>query len=311
MVQIPLERTINETYRFAFRNILSIFGIAWFPGLLGVAAGAGAVWFLWPDIANLFFSFPAAKDAAAQAMLQFMLKALAVAGPFFIVIWVLQTMTSVGVQQKALGLIEGPVFIYFSLGGVVWRLIAARIVVFFLVYFGVALMVGAVVAIFWAGTQFHLPAIYGLAEAAAVIAALCAAAYVAVRMTFFLTPVVVAEGGLGIGRAWELGGGNFWRSVALVIVCVVVPLMGIGMVSNFITTPLMMSAMVPLQRAVDAHQIKSLAQVWVMVWPSLKTLLIFMTAYQIVTWPIILGLTNAVSARAYRNVMPPDPLEHL
>ena len=70
MVHIPLERTINETYRFAFRNILSIFGIAWFPGLLALAAIAAVIWFLWPDITNLVFSLPDDKDAAAQAMLR-------------------------------------------------------------------------------------------------------------------------------------------------------------------------------------------------------------------------------------------------
>jgi hypothetical protein len=311
MVHIPLERTINETYRFAFRNILSIFGIAWFPGLLALAAIAAALWFLWPDIANLFFSFPSDKNAAAQAMLSFVVKVFTVTGPLYLVLWVLQTMTVVGVQQKALGLIEGPVFIYFSLGSAVWRLLLAHIVVAIVLCLGVALVVLGVMAVFGAGESFHLPALYGLVEAAAVAAAVCACLYGFVRLAFFLPPVVVAEGGIGIGRAWHLGAGNFWRAVALVVVCVWAPAMGLGMVSNIVTTPLMMNAIVPLRHAAEAQGVHSAAQFWATAWPSLKIVVLFMIGYQIVTWPILLGLTNAVSARAYRNVIPPDPLEVL
>ncbi|SRR5579862_8048377 len=311
MVHIPLERTINETYRFAFRNILSIFGIAWFPALLAFAATAAVLWFLWPDIANLFFSLPDDKDAAAQAMLRFVAKAFTVAGPLYLVLWVLQTMTIVGVQQKALGLIEGPVFIYFSLGSAVWRLILAHIVAFIALYVGIALVALGVLLVFWAGEQFHLPAIYGLVEAAAIAAAVCACAYAFVRLIFFLPPVVVAEGGIGIGRAWQLGAGNFWRIVALVIVCVLAPAMGLGMISNIVTMPLMMNAMLPLRHAAEAQGVHSAAQFWAAAWPSLKFMVLFMIGYQIVTWPILLGLTNAMSARAYRNVIPPDPLEAL
>jgi len=311
MVHIPLERTINETYRFAFRNILSIFGIAWFPGLLALAAIAAVIWFLWPDITNLVFSLPDDKDAAAQAMLRFVVKAFTVAGPLYLVIWVLQTMTVVGVQKKALGLIEGPVFIYFSLGSAVWRLILAHIVAIIVLYAGVAVGALGVLLVFRAGEQFHLPAIYGLVEAAAVVAAICACVYAFARLIFFLPPVVVAEGGIGIGRAWQLGAGNFWRIVALLLVCVMAPMMGLGMVSNIVTTPLMMNAILPLRHAAEAQGVHSAAQFWATAWPSLKIVVLFMIGYQIVTWPILLGLTNAVSARAYRNVIPPDPLEAL
>ncbi|HEX4859743.1 MAG TPA: hypothetical protein VFV07_00810 [Rhizomicrobium sp.] len=311
MVQIPLERTINETYRFTFRNILSIFGIAWFPGLLAAAAAAAVLWLLWPDIAILFFSALSDKDVAAEAMLRFMARAFTVAGPFFLLFWVLQTMTVVGVQRKALGLIDGPVFIYFTLDGAVWRLILAYIVAFFLFYVGMALVIAVVAGVVVAGETLHLPAIYKLVDAAAIIAAVCAYLYAFVRLTFFLPPVVVAEGGIGVARAWQLGGGNFWRIVALALVCVLAPMIGLAMVRDVVTVPLMMNAIMPLQHAAEEHQIKSLAQFWAMAWPSLKVLVLFMIGFQLVTWPILLGLTNGMSAVAYRNVTPPDPLEAL
>jgi hypothetical protein len=307
MVQIPVERTINETYGFTFRNILSIFGIVWFPFLIAAAAMAAVGWWLWPDIVNLISSLPTAGDnAAGQAMLGFMAKAFTAIGPLFILFWVLQTMIIVGVQRKALGLIEGPVFIYFSLGGAVWRLMLAQFLAGLLLYVVMALAVAGVALVFGLGGYFKLPAIYGLVDAVAVIAAVCGCVYVFVRLVFFLPTAVVAEGGIGIGRAWQLGGGNFWRIVALVLVCVVVPMMGLGMISSVVTTPLMMNAMIPLQRAAEAHEALSAVQFWAQLWPVIKTLALFTIVYQLVTTPIILGLTNAVSARAYKNVTPPD-----
>ncbi len=62
MAQIPLERTIGDTYRFALRNVLSIFGIAWFPILLMIATVAAAAWWLWPDLAG--FDWSEHADAA-------------------------------------------------------------------------------------------------------------------------------------------------------------------------------------------------------------------------------------------------------
>jgi hypothetical protein len=306
VVEIPVERTINETYRFTFRNIISIFGIAWFPGLIAAGALAAAIWFLWPDITNLIFALPAGKEPEARAVLAFMTRAFALAGPFYLLVWVLHTMAIVGVQRKALGLIEGPVFFYFSLGSAVWRLMAAQLVVFLLLYVGFALAAIGVVAVIGVGEYFHFPAIYGLVDAAAVAGAICLCLYVFARLFFFLTPVVVAEGGIGIGRAWRLGAGNFWRIVLLVIVCMWVPAMALGMISNVVMMPLMMGVIGPMARAAQEHQVQSPAEFWAMAWPSLKYLVYFMIGFQVVTWPIMLGVTNAMSARAYKNVTPPD-----
>jgi hypothetical protein len=241
MAQIPLERTIGDTYRFALGNVLSIFGIVWFPILLLAAAAAAGVWWLWSDIAGMDWSAHADAARSQEAAMRLVFKAFAVAGPFYILFYVLIAMMNVGVQRKALGLFEGPVFFYFSLESTVWRFLGAMILAVILIYIGAALTVGAVAAVFWAGEHFGLPALYGLVEFAAVVAGICWFFYMAVRLMFFLPTVVVAEGGLGLARSWELGAGNFWRIAALFIVCIFAPMMAISMVSNIIVLPFMMS----------------------------------------------------------------------
>ncbi len=91
-------------------------------------------------------------------------------------------------------------------------LLGAMILAVILLWTGTALTAGAVAAVFWAGEHFGLPALYGLVEFAAVVAGVCWFFYMAVRLMFFLPTVVVAEGGLGLARSWELGAGNFWRN---------------------------------------------------------------------------------------------------
>ena len=307
MVQIPLERTIADTYRFALRNVFSIFGIAWFPCVLMIAAIAAAAWWLWPDFAGLDWSGQGGAARDQEAGLRLAFKMFAVGGPLYILFYVLIAMMNVGVQRKALGLIAGPVFFYFSLESAVWRLLGAMILAVVLLWIGAALTVGAVAAVFWAGEHFGLPALYGLVEAAAVAVGFCWFFYMAVRLMFFLPTVVVAEGGLGLARSWELGAGNFWRIVALVVVCIFAPMMAVSTVSNIIVLPFMMSVMIPLQHAADAHQVVTPQQIWAVVGPALRWFVPLFAGFQILTWVVVLGLQNAMSACAYSNIMEPKP----
>jgi hypothetical protein len=305
MAQIPLERTIGDTYRFTLGNVLSILGIAWFPILLMFATIAAAVWWLWPDLMSIHWSdnVDAARDQ--EAAMRIVLKLFALAGPFYLLFYVLMAMMTVGVQRKALGLTKGPVFVYFSLGSTVWRLLGAMILAVLLIWAGTALTAGAVAIVFWAGEHFEWPALYGLVEFAAVVAGICWVIYMMVRLLFFLPTVVVAEGGLGLARSWELGAGNFWRMVALFVVCILAPMMAISTVSNVIFLPLTMSVMIPLQHAADAHQIVTPAQLWASAVPALRWLVPLFIGFHLLTWVVVLGLQNAMSACAYKNVVAP------
>jgi hypothetical protein len=124
---------------------------------------------------------------------------------------------------------------------------------------------------------------------------------------FFLPTVVVAEGGLGLARSWELGAGNFWRIVALVVVCIFAPMMAVSTVSNIIVLPFMMSVLIPLQHAADTHQVITQQQFWAAAGPALRWFVPLFVVFQFATWLIVLGLQNAMSACAYRNVVEPKP----
>ena len=302
MSKIPVERTIGDTYRFAFTNVLSIFGIAWLPCAIMAALIGAAVWWMWPDLAAIDYSAQTDTARNQEIVLQLAAKVLTVMFPLYLLVYVFYAMVITGVQRKALGLIEGPVFVYFSLGGEVWRLIGAMILAGLLICAGGLLAVIAVAIVFWIGHLNGMPAIYGLVEFVAVVAGVCWFYYMAVRLVFFLPPVVVAEGGFGLARSWALGNGNFWRIVLLFLACVFGPMVVISMVSNIVFAPFMMGVALKLQQAVEANQVVPPEQVFAMIFEPLRRLWPYWLAYELVTMPILLGLSNAISALAYRNV---------
>src|SRR5581483_962011 len=51
MAKIPVEHTISSAYSFAFRNILTVAGIAWLPYVLAIAITAGLVVAMVPGLA--------------------------------------------------------------------------------------------------------------------------------------------------------------------------------------------------------------------------------------------------------------------
>lgn len=301
-MKIPLERTIGDTYKFAFSNILSIFGITWLPCVLMIALTGAAVWSLWPDFAALDWS--ASPDVAynREVFVHLWLKMIGIGLPLYVLIYVFFAMITVGIQRKALGLMEGPVFVYFSLGGAVWRLLGAMILGIAVIFLNILLTEGIVFVMFWVGEHYSLPSAFGLIEAIAVIAGVCWFFYSTARLLFFMPPALIAEGGLGLARSWELGRGNFWRIFAIVIACVLGPMLVISMVSQIVVMPFMGQALMQIQQAAENHQVLSPEQMWAIIGPPLHNFLPLWIAYEIVTLPIILGLQNAVSAFAYKNL---------
>jgi hypothetical protein len=302
MGKIPLERTIGDTYRFAFSNIFSLFGIAWLPTVLMFAAVGAAFWWLLPDLTAI--DWAANPDAAVnqEAGLRIWTKMLAILPPIYLLIYVLFAMIAIGIQRKALGLHPGPVFVYFSLGGEVWRLLGAAILAIVIIFLNAACTAGAVLAVFWAGQHYNLPSIFGLIEAIAVIAGVCWFYYAAIRLIFFVPPVVVAEGGFGLARSWQLGQGNFWRIVAIVLACVFGPMLVLSMVSQIVIMPFMSSAVFQIQQAALDHRELTPQQTWALLAPAIHNFLPLWIAFEAITLPILLGLQNAVSAFAYKNL---------
>jgi hypothetical protein len=304
MALLPVEQTIGDTYRFVFRNILSIFGIAWLPMVLAAAALAGGFWTLWSDFAGLDWSSQADLAHNRELVERLILKVLGLALPLEIVVVLLLAMIAVGIQRSALGLIEGPVLVFFSLGGAVWRLFFGTLLAFLLIWISTVLTAIATSVLFRLGQ--HMAALFGLVEFAAVVASFCWFFYLAVRLTFFIPPAVVAEGGLGIERSWALGSGNFWRIVVIFLGCVVAPMIVVSIVSNAIVWPAMVMTMLHLQQATDAHETLPPEQVVALLVAAFGQILPIWIGIQLVTFPVVMGLSNAMSAFAYKHLTAPE-----
>jgi hypothetical protein len=260
MPKIPLERTVESTYRFAFTNLLSVFGVMWLPGLIFVGLVGAIMWMVWPDFQglltlNLSSGWPRHLEDFSRDDLMRILRVVAdvvsFTGLIVLVAIVFRAMITVGVLEKALGKREGPVFVYFSFGAPVWRLIGALMVVFFLIIPCLLLATGIVAAAaIWAAAHYAA-GILGLVKFVVGAASVLWLIYAFVRLAFFLPAVVVAEERIGIARAWELGGGNFWRIIGLML-AVLIPL---SIVFGVLGRAVFGSAFIDLQLAVWHHTI--------------------------------------------------------
>lgn len=298
-MKIPFENTIAGAYRFAFTNILSILGVAWFPFLL-FAALIGGLAYLWlPGVPALIAAVASGKPPFSNA--QF----LSIIGPlvatefgFLIVYFVVIAMVNVGVMRKALGLQEGPVFVYFSLGGDVWRLIGAYLLLFFLgIGLGIVLSLG-VAALSFAASRI-IPGFEPVVAVFAIIAAILAFIYAAVRVTFFIPAVVVAENHIGIGRSWSLGGGNFWRIVGIVLI-VTLPL---GFATNIANSTIMQIVVGPGVAGLQTGASPADAQKLIL--DILHAMLRFWPAFalvQLVSIVLQVGLSVGAAGTAYNLV---------
>ena len=234
MNKIPVGQTIGHAYSFAFKNFFSIAGLIWFPFAI-LAAGTAAMSMISVDFPRAIFS----SDTAAMGRIWYMIV------PFYVFATVLSFVLIVAITQYALGL-RAPSYFYFTLGKPVWRLLAAFVLVFLLIIAIVAvvaigaLLIGMAVAAATGVTPGSKPtggtaAALGIGAIIAFIVIYCGFIYVVVRQTFFLTPVVVAEDRIGLGRAWQLGRGNFWR-MFLILLAIFLPIVAveIGVLLGFV-----------------------------------------------------------------------------
>jgi hypothetical protein len=196
--------------------------------------------------------------------------------------------------------VQGPTFIYFSLGGAVWRMVGAMFLLTVSIIVIVALSVGAAVAVSIAAINY-IPH-YGRAVAAVVaIATSLWVIYACVRLSFFLPAVVVAEGHIGLGRSWELGGGNFWRIVVINFAIIVPVAIGFYILWALLVGPHLpwdlLSHIRPGMTATEIQQfdadiVKRLFQELRGVWPLVLTLFVIQQL-------IFTGLSNGAIGKAY------------
>ena len=248
MNKIPLEATISAAYRFLFTRILSVLGTLWLPVLVMAALFGGLVYLMVPhevwqgQIPAIFEQ----KHPDPWAL-------LAILKPFFIgmpvmtlIGLVMSSMMMVGLLRLSLGQKQTQ-YIYFSLGGDVWRLTLAMFLLVFIIILLYLVAIGIAVGGSFLFKQF-LP--HGAWIALTVllgIAAACYPIYAIVRLYFFLPATIVSQHRIGFGHSWELGRGNFWR-IVLVFLVIAIPV-GIvcGMISNIAVMPIIASQLMRFQ----------------------------------------------------------------
>jgi hypothetical protein len=217
MQKIPVGETIAYAYRFLFGNLGALFGILWFPIALFTVTG-------------LIFSYynlsvlEASPDASPFDSVPLLLMVI-----IFVLSLLLWAMLTHAVTEGALGLSNKTSLIYFSAGRPVMRMMGAILLCYLIigsVYLALALgfmlfavVLGALIGIVSGGAQAEPGSMLGISlfAVAVGVGALSALVYVALRLTFFMAPIVVAEKTLSPRRMWDLGKGQFWRMFVISI----------------------------------------------------------------------------------------------
>ena len=213
-MKIPFEKTLVGAFKFMFSNFLSIIGIAWFPFLLLGLLAAGLVASFLPLFDTLLTTTSDKWDEPQMIPL-----VSSLVGSFallFVAMLLVYAMVGVGLMRKALGQHPEPVYFFFSLGEQVWRMIGAFLLLMLLAWglmIAFALGLGAVSF----ALAKYAPAAQVVVTVLLTFAAILAGIYAFVRLQFFIPAVVVAEHHIGLRRSWNLGRGNFWRIIGIMI----------------------------------------------------------------------------------------------
>jgi len=295
MNKLPVGETISGAYGFAFADFLSVLGIAWLPHVIYVLIIAGIIYGLAPELPGQLMR--GEFDASIFYTIR------RIAGLIWLVGIVVQAMVTVGLQKKALGEMPGPTFFYFSLAAPVWRMIGATFLAILAWIFILILTIGAAVVLGILGAKFAPHFSIAISVIVGIIAS-CWVIYAAVRLFFFLPAVVVAEEQIGLVRAWELGGGNFWRIFAVIFVVFVPVLIGFGIVENALVGPFLpVDFMTHFHPGMTPDQLNdfymSFAKEMIR---SMRGALPLLAAIAIIRSIVFLGLGNGAVAKGYLGV---------
>jgi hypothetical protein len=141
--------------------------------------------------------------------------------------------------------------------------------------------------------------ILGFAGAAAVFGLVGALIYVLIRLSFFVTPVTIAENKIDLIRAWTLTRGNFWR-ILWVETAVFVPLLALSWALQW---ALLGVHALPANLLVP-HNAGNLTHILGTEMQELHNRLPYTLAISFFLTPLQLGLTLGAAAAAYRALVP-------
>ncbi len=295
-MKIPFERTIASAYRFAFTNVLSVIGTGWFPYLLVTALGAGLAILLYPSVQDLWLQDGKTFDSAK--LLTHIVPLVGAVVLVVLVLVVAQAMVTVGLMRKALGQHPGLVFIFFSLGSQVWRLLGSYILAMLLLWGGIviaALGIGAVSVVL----SQVAPKAQDVVTGVLVFVAILAYIYSALRLSFFIPAVVVAENHIGLRRSWHQGRGNFWRILGITLIVSLPIQMAVSTISSTMMQIAMVPGLgVPPGPMTDAQGHKLLSDLL----DALRRIGPYYAVLQILYLALLSGLTTGAVAAAYKAV---------
>ncbi len=217
MSKVPVFATIGRAYGFTFGSLGTIIGLIWLPTSILLVSQ----YYVSARYLSSYLS------AFANGNLYELNSALALrylaAGSALL----LQAIVVTPVMRQALGLRTGRAFVSFAIGPTALRvfgaMIALALVLLALKYLAlvplVLIIAAAAVALSAAGTVYGLSSTTWVVLAAAGAFALFIGAlvFIAVRLSFFVVAVAVAERKIDLIRAWRLTEWNFWRILAVVV----------------------------------------------------------------------------------------------
>lgn len=321
MKKIPLGATLVGAYRFLFTRIISIIGTLWLPFVVMMAL-IGCILYL--VVPHAWWSGNLPNHDATGAFFVALRPVLYAYPPILLIGLIAVSMMLVGLMRHALGQKKATTFVYFSLGAPVWRMVAACVVAdILLILLAVALAVVFYVAFMFAtsaiphlrgpsnpllwpmyplqlyiacGVAGHCPYGPGLVGVMVLgVVEFCIFIYAAIRLTFFLPAVVVAETRIGLGRSWSLGGGNFWRMFLVTILTVIPVAIIAGIASHMIISPTIVAETMKLPHHAP------LAELFATFRADLKLLPIVL-AFGLLQRVALLGLMTGAIGTAYNAV---------
>lgn len=293
MNKVPVVKVISESVSFSFQKYLSLLGAVWLPMLLSLLF----TWFV------MLPHFEADAAAAAGGLRPAGSPLISLAMEF--VQFILMAVISVGVTKEALGLREGPRFIYLSVGMAELRVFGGNLLlgVSLVVLAILAIILGVVVGIVAGASTAtdpratsHVTAIVTLFV---LIAVFLPMVYFGIRLLSFQTAVAVVEHRFGLWRSWSLSRHNFWRLYAIAM-AIWIPLMIVYLIALGLTMGPSLAKMMAAASA-GPEAFHAAHREWMV--SVINNLKYYMFIF-LPVGPIVNGLTIAPGAFAYRALVP-------
>jgi hypothetical protein len=320
MGKIPVGKTISDAYGFAFGKFLPNLGTIWLPVALAMA---GAWLLLMPYFTAMGQAFGhfQPNDPNPMAALSGVMDAYRYVLLFQIIDIALRAEIMLGLTRRAFGEKQMLPFVFFEFGAPFWRLLGGYfivsiiiVVIYFVLAIGLAIVAAIVgvagIAAAGGGGSGGAAAggLAGLLIGLGGLALLFLMLYAIVRLTFLLTPAIVAEKNLAIFRSWELTKGNFWRSFWIGAAIFVPTVIVFDIIAGIFYMPVF-AAMIqnlphPGTPADPQATARAMQTMMSTMGNALRQNWYILVAVGLVFSNVIYGLAAGAAASAYRSLVP-------